>query len=158
MAPIRTTLATAGTLAALGGLTAFAAGAGDARPEAEPVSAPAPAAQVRTEVVTRTIHRRARSGSATSGRTVSSSSSRGGGADDPASHDRFDDRGGHAGRRGPGAGGTAVADDHRGRGRGGDDDAFDDHSGHRGGGGDDAFDDHGGDDHGGGHGRGGGDD
>ena len=45
MASIRTTIATAGTLAALGGLTAFAIGAGDAPPEAAQPS-PAPAGNI----------------------------------------------------------------------------------------------------------------
>jgi hypothetical protein len=153
VASIRTTLATAGTLAALGGLTAFAVGAGDARPEAEPAGAPAPPEEVRTEVVTRTIDGREP--------TARAASSRSGG---PGS---VDDRGrGRGGDDDRGRGGDDVVfDDHRGRGRGrgGDDDGFDDHGDHRGrgrGGDDESFDDHSDDDDGdgGGHGRGGGDD
>jgi hypothetical protein len=165
VASIRTTLATAGTLAALGGLTAIALGAGDARPEAEPVGSQGPAEEVRTEVVTRTIRVDADRGSAATAAVVPSSSPsgaddghRGRGRDDRGIDDHRHGRGGgddDSDRRGRGRG--RGGDDHgrggedHGRGRGGDDDGFDDHGRGRGGD-DDGFDDHGGGD---GRGRGG---
>jgi hypothetical protein len=159
VASIRTTLATAGTLAALGGLTAFAVGAGDARPEAEQVAAPAPAPaeQVRTEVVTRTIHRRESDGtSRRGGGTAQVASSSSGGEDRPGANVQVASSSpGVEHRRGRGADDVGFDDHggddgHRGHGRGGDDDdGFDDH-----GGGEDG-DDRGGDDDNSGHGGGG---
>jgi hypothetical protein len=162
MASIRATLATAGTLAALGGLTAFAVGAGDARPAAEPAAAPAE--EVRTQVVTRTINRRepaTRTGSSQgSGGSVPAvaTPSSGGGSDQrgrgPGAVDRSADDADRGGRGRSGDDDDGF-DDHGGNGRGGDDDVFDDHSGHGRGGDDDVFDDHGGGDDHSGHGGGG---
>jgi hypothetical protein len=127
VASIHSTLATAGTLAALGGLTAFAVGAGDARPEAEPAGTAAPAEEVRTEVVTRTIDRREPAGHAASRRSaVGAAGDRGRGCrgDDVLFDDHGDD-----GRRGRGPGGAdeGIDDDGDdnsggGHGRGGGDD------------------------------------
>ncbi len=134
MALTRTMIATAGTLVALGGLTAFALGAGDARPEAEPAGAQPQAA--RTEVVTRTIRRDGDGAARSAVVPVSSPSGsddgdRRRGRDDRGSDDRHHDDDDDRGRgRGRGRGGDDGFDDRRGPGGG--DDVFDDHRGHDG--------------------------
>jgi hypothetical protein len=142
MKPSRNHIAAAATVVALGALATVAlASGGD--PGTDSAAAPAaavtqPAAEVRTEIVRETIHRRAKRSDA------SGSSGRSGGSPGPSRS-----------AAAPTTAATAPApvsspDHHRGRGR--DDDGVDDHGGR-----DDEVEHHGGDDDDG-HGRHGDDD
>jgi hypothetical protein len=141
MNPSRHQIAAGVTVVALGALATVALASGGT-PSKDTVAAPTAtqsAPEVRTEIVRETIHRRAkRSGSGSSGRSVSASSGPSRAATAPAT-----------------AAVAPVSTPDQRRGRGGDDDGADDHGGR-------GRDDEGVEDHGGGdddgHGRSGDDD